>query len=61
MQQVRKLFREPLVHFLLLGALLFLFSSWKSGPSGSGKIVVTRARIEQLATGLRANLAAAAD
>ena len=51
MQQVRKLFREPLVHFLLLGALLFLISSGKSGPSGSGKIVVTRARIGQLATG----------
>ena len=47
----KKLLREPLVHFLLFGALLFFFSTWKSGPSGSGKIVVTRARIEQLATG----------
>ncbi len=51
MKTVRRLLREPLVHFLLLGALLFLFSTWKSGPSSSGKIVVTRARIEQLATG----------
>ena len=48
---VTRFLREPLVHFLLLGALLFLFSTWKSGPSGSGKIVVTRARIGQLATG----------
>lgn len=48
---VTRFLREPLVHFLLFGALLFLFSTWKSSPSGSGKIVVTRARIEQLATG----------
>jgi parvulin-like peptidyl-prolyl cis-trans isomerase-like protein len=45
-----RVLREPLVHFLLLGALLFLFSRWKSGPSDSGRIVVTRVRIEQLAT-----------
>jgi len=52
MQHVKKLFGEPLVHFLLIGAALFLLSRWKSGPSGSSdRIVVTRARIEQLTTG----------
>jgi hypothetical protein len=44
--------REPLVHFLLLGALLFLLSSWRGGPSGrAGRIFVTRARIEELRAG----------
>jgi hypothetical protein len=45
--------REPLVHFLVLGGLLFLFFQWKgagSGP-GSNRIVVTHAQIEQLAVG----------
>lgn len=45
--------REPLVHFLLLGALLFGLSSWRSGASErgrgrAGRIVVTRARVEEL-------------
>jgi parvulin-like peptidyl-prolyl isomerase len=52
MQHLKKLFREPLVHFLLIGAALFLFSRWRTGPSGdAGRIVVTRAKIDQLATG----------
>ena len=51
MKAVARLLREPLVHFLLLGALLFRLSARRGGPSGAGRIVVSRARIEQLATG----------
>ena len=47
----RFLLHEPLVHFLLVGALLFLLSSRQRDTSNAGPIVVTRARIEQLATG----------
>jgi parvulin-like peptidyl-prolyl isomerase len=45
-----KLLREPLLHFLLLGAGLFaLFRAFNKEPSQpAGKIVVTAARIEQL-------------
>jgi hypothetical protein len=28
---VTRFLREPLVHFLALGTLLFLFSTWKAG------------------------------
>jgi PPIC-type PPIASE domain len=50
---MKKLLREPLFHFLVLGAVLFLFSTWRGVPAGgsSSPIVVTRARIEQLAVG----------
>jgi hypothetical protein len=51
MKIVTRLLREPLVHFLLIGAALFLVSRWRSGPAGDTRIVVTRAKIEQLATG----------
>lgn len=49
---LKSLLREPLVHFLALGALLFLYFHWK-GNSGlaSTSIVVTHAQIEQLAVG----------
>jgi hypothetical protein len=51
-KSLTRFLREPLVHFLLIGAVLFLFSRWRSGPSGgAGRIVVTRGKIEQLATG----------
>ena len=45
------IFHEPLVHFLALGALLFLFFQWTGGGSGSGSlhIVITHAEIEHLA------------
>jgi hypothetical protein len=53
MQHPKKLLREPLFHFLLLGAALF--GVWllrkDGGGSDGGRIVVTRARIDQLATG----------
>ena len=50
---MRKLIREPLVHFMLMGLGLFLLHGWVAGPTGgSGKsVVITQGRIEQLATG----------
>jgi len=50
---VKRLLREPLLHFLLLGALLFLAYNLMSRPGSSapGKIVVTEGQIEHLATG----------
>lgn len=49
---VRRLLREPLVHFLALGGLLFAYDAWRgsAGP-GSTRIVVTRGQIEHLASG----------
>lgn len=47
-----KLLREPIVHFLLLGALLFIFYQWRGNTgSGSTRIVVTPGEIERLAAG----------
>jgi len=53
MKAVSRLLREPLLHFLLLGAALFGVWVWRRDAAGSdsGRIVVTRARIGQLATG----------
>jgi len=50
---VKKLLREPLIHFLLLGAALFAVSATLVKGTGSepGKIIVSQARIEHLATG----------
>ena len=49
----KRLFREPLVHFLILGALLFLFFRWRGDAPGSAshRIVITAPQIEQLAVG----------
>lgn len=48
-----KLLREPLVHFLLLGAALFVAAGLMSRGDGAepGRIVVTTAQIEHLAAG----------
>lgn len=48
---MRRLVREPLVHFVLLGAALFAAFSWRSGHSSADtkSIVVTQGRIEHLA------------
>jgi hypothetical protein len=45
--------REPLVHFLAIGAGLFLLSGLVGDPSGlqSGRIVVTPAQVQHLAAG----------
>lgn len=50
---MKKFLREPLLHFLLLGAALFGVWLWRkdAGGSDSRRIVVTQARISQLATG----------
>ncbi len=40
--------REPLVHFLLIGAALFLLFEWTRGADG-GRIVITRGQIGHLA------------
>jgi len=56
---VGKLLREPLVHFLLIGAGLFLLFGWRGGPAAppagqsgpqSAKIVVTQGDIDQAIT-----------
>jgi hypothetical protein len=51
---MKRLLKEPLLHFLLLGAGLFLaYSLMPKGPGNGepGKIVVTQGQIEHLATG----------
>lgn len=59
MAQVGKFFREPLVHFLLIGAGLFLLFGWRDGPASppagqtgppSAKIVVTQDDIDRTIT-----------
>jgi hypothetical protein len=48
---VRAILREPLVHFLVLGGLLFLLYQWRSGGTGTGsnRIVVTTGQVAALA------------
>ena len=50
---LRKVLREPLAHFLVLGALVFAMFQFAADRSDvqEGKIVVTRGKIEQLVTG----------
>ena len=54
---MEKFFREPLVHFLLIGAGLFLLFGWRGGPASlpagqsgpqSAKIVVPQSDIDQM-------------
>ena len=45
---IRPWLREPLVHFLALGALLFAVSQWRGG-TGSNRIVITTGQIDSLA------------
>ncbi len=47
----KRLVREPLVHFLAIGAALFLFFAWRGGGAASDRIVVTPGRIEHLVAG----------
>ena len=48
----RRILREPLIHFLAIGAALFLVFHW-TGTVGreSNRIVITRGQIESLAAG----------
>ena len=49
---MRSFLREPLVHFLLLGATLFLLDAWlrpAAVPAGNTEIVVSEARIRSIA------------
>ena len=48
---LRRWLREPLVHFLLIGATLFVFFAWTGGAGGpaSNRITVTSAQVQQLA------------
>jgi hypothetical protein len=50
---IRKLLREPLVHFLALGAFVFLLFHFAAGrgEAPDAKIVVTPGKVEQLVTG----------
>ena len=50
---MKAVLREPLVHFLALGALLFLFFEWRGGSSGPGgsRIAITPGLVEHLAAG----------
>ena len=43
--------REPLVHFLALGALLFLLFNWRGGGPASNRIVITPGQIDSMAAG----------
>jgi hypothetical protein len=44
--------REPLVHFLVIGTLLFLIFRWRSGGgAGSDRIVVTSSQIDSMVLG----------
>jgi hypothetical protein len=50
---LKKFLREPLLHFLLLGAAIFAAYSFVSKRSSAepGKIVITQGQVESLATG----------
>lgn len=40
--------RDPLVHFLAVGGCLFAFFLWRGDGDAPGRIVVTRAQVEQV-------------
>jgi PPIC-type PPIASE domain len=45
---IRRWLREPLVHFLVLGALLFALSRWLGGMGAANRIVITPGQIDSL-------------
>jgi PPIC-type PPIASE domain len=47
--RIRALLREPLLHFLAIGAALFLLFEWKGQETG--RVVLTRGQIEHLRSG----------
>ena len=56
MKQIARLLREPLLHFLAIGGLIFLLFGVVAGPIAepTDTIVVEPERIEQLAAGFKA-------
>jgi hypothetical protein len=50
---MKSLLREPLLHFVALGVLLFLYFEWRGGGSGPGstRIVISDGVVETLASG----------
>ena len=56
MRQFRRLLREPLIHFLLIGGLLFMFYAAASGPAPASpnRIIVGPEKVVQLAAGYEA-------
>jgi len=49
---LRRIVREPMIHFLLIGAAIFVLSAWFGGEDETAprdRIVVTEGRIQQLA------------
>jgi hypothetical protein len=46
-----RLLREPLVHFLVLGAALFALYAWRGGSEPSARIVIGAGQLEHLAAG----------
>src|SRR3972149_5681562 len=49
---MKSVHREPLVHFLAMGALLFLFFEWRGGSGpGSSRIAIAPGLVEHLASG----------
>jgi len=51
-RMLKRILREPLLHFLILGGLLFLAYGWVGGkaPPPPGEIVIDAARVETLRT-----------
>ena len=50
---MKAILREPLLQFMALGALLFLWFEWKGGASGPGttRIVITEGIVQNLVSG----------
>jgi len=50
--RLQSILREPLLHFLVIGAALFAYFQWSSsGSSAPNRIVLTAGQIEQLVAG----------
>lgn len=55
---LRRLLREPLLHFLLLGGAFFvLFGRGGPEPAGGADIVVTAADVQRIAAGFQRDVA----
>ena len=46
---IRRSWNEPLLHFIAIGATLFLVFAWRGGPASSTRIVITPGQIDALA------------